>query len=90
MERHHTKELVRTSQAITPKAYISLALVLSVGSCDSPCHVVSGARLRESRSTLTPPSAVQAVERDGMDALPRPAMHGVPSLSTRMFVCHKR
>jgi len=70
---------------MTPKAYISLDLVGSVGFDDPPDHVNSGAQLRESRSVPVLPFAVQVVESGGADAFPRPAIQGVPSLSTRTF-----
>ena len=50
-----------------------------------PEQANSGARLRESRSVLTPPSPVQAAEQGRTDTLLRPAIRAAPSLLTRMF-----
>ena len=77
----HIKESVRTSQAITPKLYISLVLVVS-----DELFMTSGALLRESRPGLVLPSTTQAAERRSVDASPRLAMRGVPPLSISMFV----
>jgi len=86
MQQRRANEPVRTSQAITPKAYISLALVGSVGLDDAPGQVNSGAQVRESRSVQAVPSAVQVVEFGRAVAFPRPAMRGVPPLSISIFV----
>ena len=87
-DQRRTKESVRTSQAITPKAYISLALVGGVGSVrfgDSTGQVNTGTRLLGSRSALALYSTFRTVEWGRMDALPRPAIRGAPPPSTRMF-----
>jgi hypothetical protein len=88
-QQYHTEGSVRTSQAITPKLYISLALVGSEESgppSGSSRRIHSGTMLRGTRPALIPPSAVEPVEWGRMDALPRPAMRALPSSSTRMFV----
>jgi hypothetical protein len=81
--------VVRTSQATTPKPYISPAFV---GSDESSAlsggggRIDSGVLLRESRATPVPHLAVQTVEWGNVDALPRPAIWGVPPLSISTFV----
>jgi len=77
---------VRTSQDMTPKVYTSPAVVVGpVWFGDTPGHVISGARLRESRSALVLSLAVQVVEWGRTVAFPRPAIRGLPSLPTRIF-----
>ena len=87
--RCHANKLVRTSKATNPKASMSPALVGCVTPIpfdDIPRRVDSGRRLREIRPVVIPPSAFEVVERERMYVLPKPAIRGVPSLSTRIFV----
>jgi len=87
--RCRAKEPVHTSKATNPKSSMSLALVGCVELIsfdDISRRVDSGRQLRESRSVLVPPSAFEVVEGERMYELPRPAMRGVPSLSTRISV----
>ena len=75
-------QMARTSQATTPKAYISLAFVGRVGSvgfCDVPGQVNSRAWPRESRLVLV------LAAKPAEDAFPRPAIWTTPSLPTKMF-----
>lgn len=83
------KDSVHTSKAITPKAYVSLAFVGYVDLAEFgniPGQANSGAWPRESRSLLIVPLAIPAMESGRMDALPRPEIRTVPSLSIKMFV----
>lgn len=83
-EQYQAKVSVRTSKIIIPKAYISLAVVrwkpVSSAARDSGGEV--GENILSSVLRL----ALIAAGLEMANALPRPPMRGVPSLSIRIFV----